>query len=103
MLAVLGYPSEDGSVGPSDPRTYIMTSESVQRQARLVKFRLFPKNTNPVYLQIWRKTNGNDVSDRTYTVVHTQQFVPTLTDQELVVSTTTVYFICRARSVITKV
>jgi hypothetical protein len=98
MLTVLGYPSEDGSVGPSDLSTYIMTSESVQKQARLVKFRLFSKKTNPVHLQIWRKTNANDATDNTYTVVHTQQYVPTQTDQEFVVSVTRAYFIVGAKS-----
>jgi hypothetical protein len=86
VFTVIGYPSDDGSSGPSDTRTYIMTSESVPQQARLVNFKLFAKNTSPVYLQIWRKTNQKVASDNTYTVVHTQQYVPTQTGQELVVS-----------------
>jgi hypothetical protein len=88
LFTVIGYPSEDGSTGPSEPRTYIMTSETVPQQTRLVNFKLFTKNTNPVYLQIWRRSNTNDASDNTYTVVHTQQYVPTQTDKELVVGIT---------------
>jgi hypothetical protein len=62
-----------------------MTSERVPQRASLINFKLFPKNTNPVYLQIWRKTNTNDASDWTYRVVHTQEYVPTKTDQEVMV------------------
>jgi hypothetical protein len=68
-----------------------MVSERVPRDSTLVNFKLFPKNSNAVFLQIWRMTMPNaatDVSDYTYTVVHTQRFVTTQTDTEVVVSIT---------------
>jgi hypothetical protein len=65
-----------------------MVSERIPWDATLVNFKLFPKNINAVFLQIWRKTMPDDVSENTYTVVHTQLYVPTQTDTEVVVSIT---------------
>lgn len=91
FISVVGPIPADGSTGPSGQRTYILTSEPVRTQSRLVNFKLYPANTGVVYLQIWRKSSPT-AGANSYKLVYSQKYQPTQIGNNITVIDIRKYF-----------